>query len=339
MYDYDRRHAVRLAALRARLFFAMSMEDAKAVLGFPPGSHPSPSEVNKAYKMKAVENHPDRGGSHEKMVEINVAKEILEGKRREDRTPYKPTPKGPDPKEEAERARKQREEEDERGRRETLQRLEEEEKKLDPAVDAAIRSSDFAQGRLYIPSFLTQDFTGALDKIHDEIESSPKSPDMLKAKAITHTLTGMAVRLAKRAQKITQDHGTAHTVVLGMGGDLTYKSIVAMHVEMAKFIEGWTELHAESRNLMGLINTSENVPLTWDLYLQPHQIIDSFSNDFKGFSGHALQHLEKILKSVIMSVEGMIFGYGYRIKTGWADWKIPGDFQKIEEYIKAHKRS
>lgn len=69
----------------ARLFLAMSLQEAKAVLGFPPGAIPSPEEVSKAYKVKALENHPDRGGSHEKMVEVNVAKDLLLGK-------GKPTP-------------------------------------------------------------------------------------------------------------------------------------------------------------------------------------------------------------------------------------------------------
>lgn len=78
----------RFRAMYARLFQAMSAQEAKAILGFPPHSDPSPTEIAKAYKAKAVENHPDRGGSHEKMVEINVAKEILEGKRRDDSGSY-----------------------------------------------------------------------------------------------------------------------------------------------------------------------------------------------------------------------------------------------------------
>lgn len=68
----------------ARLFFAMSMDQAKATLGFPPNANPTPLEVSKAFKSKAIENHPDRGGSHEKMVEINIAKDILDGTRMPD---------------------------------------------------------------------------------------------------------------------------------------------------------------------------------------------------------------------------------------------------------------
>lgn len=60
----------------------MSFDQAKAVLGFPPNSSPTPDEVKAAYRSKAFENHPDRGGSNDKLVEINVAKEILDGKYR-----------------------------------------------------------------------------------------------------------------------------------------------------------------------------------------------------------------------------------------------------------------
>jgi len=82
--------------LYARLFEAMSLQDAKRVLGFPPNASPSPEEISKAYKHKAIENHPDRGGDHEKMVEVNVAKDILDGKQRPDGARGRPSaPSGP----------------------------------------------------------------------------------------------------------------------------------------------------------------------------------------------------------------------------------------------------
>jgi len=66
----------------AFLLLAMSMEEAKAKLGFPPNSNPSPQEVKEAYRRKALESHPDRGGDEETIKEINVAKDILDGKAR-----------------------------------------------------------------------------------------------------------------------------------------------------------------------------------------------------------------------------------------------------------------
>lgn len=79
----------------AQLILAMSMGEAKEILGFPPGTTPSPSEVTKAYRAKAFANHPDRGGDPEKMVEINVAKDVLMG----ERAPTGAPPRGrrPDP--------------------------------------------------------------------------------------------------------------------------------------------------------------------------------------------------------------------------------------------------
>lgn len=67
---------------QAFLMLAMSMQEAKELLGF--GSHDSPSdmEVTKAWRQKALENHPDRGGSNDAMVAVNVAKDILLGKQR-----------------------------------------------------------------------------------------------------------------------------------------------------------------------------------------------------------------------------------------------------------------
>lgn len=81
----------------ARLLLAMSLQEAKAILGFPPGAAPTPEEISKAYKRKAIENHPDRGGTHEKMVEVNVAKDVLEGKSRATWTP-EPAPRRERPK-------------------------------------------------------------------------------------------------------------------------------------------------------------------------------------------------------------------------------------------------
>lgn len=61
---------------------AMSMTQAKEILGFPPSANPSKDEIEKAYKKKALENHPDLGGDAEKMKEINVARDVLEGRQR-----------------------------------------------------------------------------------------------------------------------------------------------------------------------------------------------------------------------------------------------------------------
>jgi hypothetical protein len=78
----------------ARLLLAMSLGEAKQVLGFPPSYDPSTEEVTKAYKTKAFQNHPDRGGDPVKMVEINVAKDVLLGGKP---SPFKPSAPPPPP--------------------------------------------------------------------------------------------------------------------------------------------------------------------------------------------------------------------------------------------------
>lgn len=72
----------RVASRFLYLKLSMSLEDAKKTLGFPPNANPSDSEISKAYKQKAFENHPDVGGDLEKMVSVNKAKAILDGKDR-----------------------------------------------------------------------------------------------------------------------------------------------------------------------------------------------------------------------------------------------------------------
>jgi hypothetical protein len=66
----------------ARVFRAMSLEQAKQTLGFGRYDKPTSDEVLKAYRSLAIANHPDRGGDTEKMVQLNVAKDILDGKAR-----------------------------------------------------------------------------------------------------------------------------------------------------------------------------------------------------------------------------------------------------------------
>lgn len=97
----------RVASRFLYLRLAMSLEEAKQVLGFPPSANPSESEISKAYKQKALEHHPDRGGDLSKMVEVNKAKDLLTGKDkpsfsddwdRSDGPSYRPEPRPrPDP--------------------------------------------------------------------------------------------------------------------------------------------------------------------------------------------------------------------------------------------------
>jgi len=63
---------------------SMSLSDAQSLLGVFPGA--SKGEINKAYKQKAFSTHPDRGGSGDQMAQLNVARDILLGKSRPQRS-------------------------------------------------------------------------------------------------------------------------------------------------------------------------------------------------------------------------------------------------------------
>jgi len=66
----------------AFLMLSMSLEEAKALLGFSPSDAPTKSEINQAWKRRIFERHPDRGGDNSAAVELNVARDILEGRRK-----------------------------------------------------------------------------------------------------------------------------------------------------------------------------------------------------------------------------------------------------------------
>lgn len=67
---------------------AMSWNDSLTILGFPPGSSPTDTEINAAYRQKYIDNrrlHPDTGGDPDKARDLNVARDTLMGKLSPDR--------------------------------------------------------------------------------------------------------------------------------------------------------------------------------------------------------------------------------------------------------------
>jgi hypothetical protein len=64
---------------------SMSLEEAKKVLGFPPNSNPSDSEVESVRRKLVLKHHPDRGGDERVMAQINAAADILKGQLTPDR--------------------------------------------------------------------------------------------------------------------------------------------------------------------------------------------------------------------------------------------------------------
>ncbi|KAK7397015.1 hypothetical protein VNO78_18179 [Psophocarpus tetragonolobus] len=56
----------------------MDAHEARILLGFPPNSRPTPSQVKSAYKKKVWESHPDLFPSHEKPLAESKFKQISE---------------------------------------------------------------------------------------------------------------------------------------------------------------------------------------------------------------------------------------------------------------------
>ncbi|ONM25539.1 Chaperone DnaJ-domain superfamily protein [Zea mays] len=56
----------------------MRSSEAMELLGFPPYSRPSPSEVKAAYRRMVMESHPDRVPTHLKSQAESKFKEIAE---------------------------------------------------------------------------------------------------------------------------------------------------------------------------------------------------------------------------------------------------------------------
>src|SRR5690606_2543022 len=117
----------------------------------------SEAELNKAVRLKARDAHPDRGGSTEAMMLVNVAKEVLEGKRPNDRTDV-----GGDAKQ----------------RKLDLATIEAAKKRARAALKEAVSTigrHGFIAWAIDIREYLTSDYTDALDSLHDPRTGAVKS--------------------------------------------------------------------------------------------------------------------------------------------------------------------
>ncbi len=323
MRTYDRRYY-------ARLLVSMTVDDARGTLGFPPGYFPSESEIQRAYRSLAIKFHPDRGGTHEKMVELNVAKEVLEGKRHD----HFQVQVDPDA-----AARR----EFERKRNVALQVVDRSYSEVSKTIEWAVKSADIGRGKINIREFLLDDLGDALDKMQDQIESQDSShPDMRKALALAESLANKALRLGKKYLALLKLQGEAHAGLLGMGKEtVTVSSMKKLFEETDKFIVGFKALWQESRKLIGLIRTSENVPMEWDdLYGRAHNIIDAFVGTIYGFGNFTDQAVKayqeaaaKADKDIGDAVMDLAPG-AWKAAPMVVDWKFPQDFDWAKKIIK-----
>jgi len=314
-----------------RLLLSMSMEEARETLGFPPGYVPGPSEINKAYRRKAIENHPDRGGSHEKMVEINVAKEILEGKRH-DR--YRPPPK---PAKSPEDIKK---EEEIRAKNIALRLIDESALEVSRALESVLSPLDLFKNRLHIRDFFADDLADALDKMQDDAEKVKKTPVWAKADALIDSLLAKSVRLGKKYLSLLKEHGEVAAAQIGLGGakPVTYDTVVELMAATKAFVMAFKVMHQDARKLMQLINMSSQLPMEWDdLFHRPFSIMDSFMSDFAGIEpslnrgahnySEALSHASQRITAALEDVNPEY------LKKFTGNWKYPDDFNLARDLV------
>jgi len=283
-----------------RLLLSMSMDEARGALGFPPGYNPSPSEISKAHRSMVFKHHPDRGGSHEKMVEINIAKDVLEGKRHER---YRPSP----PKDSEEEKRK----EAQRKRVAALSAIERAKKDVGKALDQCRVETDLLGGyRLNIRGFLVDDYSDAIDKMQDVLDDladlgSPNKahPDMKEAERLCQSLSNRAMRLSKKYLPLAKLHGELVADLLNLSGDLTQGKVAHLYAETHKYIGAFNEMFQESRKLVGLIRRSEILPLEWDdMYSKAHGVLGAFAHDWSKFSNSGLEGYKSALERAVADV-------------------------------------
>jgi hypothetical protein len=285
---------------------AMTPNEAREVLGFPPFYMPSESELNKAVRIKARDAHPDRGGSTEAMMEINVAKEVLEGKRVNDATI------GPDIKQ----------------RRADLAAIEsarlQAARAMKPVLDRA-RFFLFPSWRVDLREWLADTYAVEVDKMHDLAEKSVKAatPEDVKVWKDVERQCGV---LMGQAMRIATKLGTLSKRLKGEA-DPTVEGLEGLCSELAKVVDQFLTLHKSSGTLMKVLNTTETVPFeASDAFGDNHSMIDSFKTDFQSYSSRAndcdLGDVKKDVRAAVSAVMDILQRRGSATATlpSWEHW-------------------
>lgn len=261
------------------------------------------------------------------MVEVNVAKDILEGKARPKSTPSKPS------REDSE-AVKRRKAEIKKGL--DIGSIETHMEKSQRAMARALGDLgsliDVAWKR-NLKEFLTDDYADAIDRIHEETVSGPKNADMGKAEKMAQGLASTALRLGSKFASLKKalDH---------VRGEPTVESVSVLFKDVTKFADAFHAHRQESGKLSALINTSENVPASWDdVYHRSHQIVIQYDEDFQRFSASSLKALESQVEMDVDFVSELVEReYGIKGQfPAWKKWRVPADFQDAIELVRKAK--
>lgn len=302
-----------------RLFLAMSIEEAKRALGFAPNANPSLGEIQRAYRAKAIQNHPDRGGDPKKMVVINVAKEILEGKRVNDKTEYTPDVEDTG-------VKKQRQQ------KAFVADVKAEKVKVGESFELAKTGIlfPFGQHTTPFPEFLDAAFESIAkiqDEIQDTLDDSPqKDPAWVKTQQLCDIIVGKMRRVDQQRIAVT----------LPLPKVLTYKDIEARFRTMRALLKSYEALMVESSNLVSLLNTREDVPLNWDsIYYHTHSMFWSYLSNLNATLRQL--HLTRLKKQLEASRAAIVKSKidnkigGFTPISQWDQLEFPTSFDDLME--------
>jgi hypothetical protein len=328
--------------LYARLFKAMSEAEAKDILGFPPMASPSDREVNKALRVMAPQFHPDRGGDPRKMVELNVAADILKGKRQPDGTSPAPAPRR-DP--EAEKRQQE-----ELQRRQDLDFLILAKKMAVSATQRMVESVSLIKSswHLNLRNYLTNELASNLDALQAASDKALRDRDIdPKHKRIwqqfdkgSEIVGARALRTATRTTKLWRNLKLLSTSEGVSVKDLDalwdevdeYKDVFhAFSVAFGKFVTTLTMSDTDDfidskmyDDIIDPIHTSFSMTSSFDDHFQSIKRHDDGGKNVK----KAVLNAQKILKRRKIKVPA----------KKWDDWRVPEDFDKaIDEISSGYK--
>lgn len=311
----------------ARLFAAMSLDEAKRILGLPKSGMPTPAELTKAFRTKVFDTHPDRGGDSKKMVEVNVARDYLlqhmvadqaVGQSAEDKA-----------KEEAKH----------------------QERRRDAAKTIVARCKQEAQrgvatalaGAAIFPTWATKFDEFLEDGIEEVLWDMSKQLDDLEIPTpSTRRVEGLIKDILAKEVRVRKSYVAYRKQLESLSGPkLTFFKVRDQFKELVKIVGMVKALHADCKSLNEVNFTKEDVPDTWG---------DQFYSELSKFNEYAkwadeaanrdtLKALQDLLITLVKKVAEAIVMSGARDSADldFDTFRIPEDFDWAIDVIDGKK--
>lgn len=305
---------------------ALTLDEAKSLLGFRPSDRPTPDQVAKAYRTQVRKSHPDLGGSAETMVALNVAKEVLDGKSRPD---FKL--KGPS--------------EADQGLAKDVRRIEQALK----IVSDTLANNDLVafEFKGYEPFhvFLQDQYADVLELIHDSAEKSLRKPEsdedakaLSEIEALSESMESDTLRLISVYK------------ALNMSPTSTAAGLQRRYELAEKVVERFNKLVLKSKKLVSLLNLGIG-PKRDDAVSIAYFIVSRYMSE-----GHeGLISYQKLIKEpkdsgkvegtlskAILEVLDILHERGinlsdWDLSEKWQHWDVPESFELAMEAIEQMK--